>query len=152
MRRASQKDLPALISLMAAFYAEAGYALDHAHAGRAFRTLLADDRLGSVWLLDAEGKAVGYVVLTLRFGMEYGGLIGCLDDLFVLPMYRNRGLSTAALQEVVAFCKAGGIRAVTVEVSPGNGPAQTVYRRTGMIEAPGRQLLVLPLAPPSHTA
>jgi hypothetical protein len=35
-------------------------------------------------------------------------------------------------------------------VSYRNGPAQTVYRRLGLAEAPDRQLLALALASPAH--
>lgn len=150
MKRAAQHDIATLISLMADFYTEAGYALDHAAAENAFAVLLADERLGYVWLIEEQDKEVGYVALTLRFAMEYGGLIGCIDDLFVLPTNRNKGLSTAALDEVRAFCEAHEICAITVEVAPENGSAQRVYRRLGMREAPGRQLLALPLRRPTH--
>jgi GNAT superfamily N-acetyltransferase len=150
MRRALQQDIPTLILLMAEFYAESGYDLDQSRAQKAFAALLADERFGCVWLIESEDKHVGYVVLTLRFAMEYGGLMACLDDLFVVPASRNSGLSTAALFEIRAFCEANGIGAITVEVGPDNGPAQRVYRRLGMTEAPGRQLLVLPLMHPTH--
>jgi GNAT superfamily N-acetyltransferase len=150
MRRARPDDIPALVALMDLFYAESGYALDAPLAEKAFADLLADERLGYVWLLDAAGRDAGYVVLTLRFGMEYGGLIACIDDLFVVPEHRNRGLSTAALVRIRDFCRSQGVRAITVEVSPGNGPAQAVYRRIGMEEEPGRQLLALPLERPTH--
>jgi GNAT superfamily N-acetyltransferase len=93
---------------------------------------------------------VGYVVLTLKFGMEYGGSIACLDDLFVVPASRNRGLSTAALFQIRDFCKSIGVRAITVEVGHKNGSAQTVYRRLGLTELLDRQLLALALAPPTH--
>jgi GNAT superfamily N-acetyltransferase len=152
IRRAIPNDIPTLLALMAEFYAEAGYELDPAVAETAFARLLADDRLGYVWLIDDndEHRSVGYVVLTLRFGMEYGGLIACIDDLFVVPPSRNRGLSTAALSGVRDFCQAAGIRALTVEVGFSNAPAQAVYRRVGLVEAPDRQLLALALARPAH--
>ena len=82
--------------------------------------------------------------------MEYGGLIGCIDDLFVVPQGRNRGLSTAALIQMRDFCKISGIGAITVEVGFNNGPAQAVYRRVGLADAPDRQLLALALAPTTH--
>jgi GNAT superfamily N-acetyltransferase len=150
MRRALPGDIPALLALMSDFYREAGYGLDHALAESAFSAILSDERLGYVWLIDDEAKTAGYVVLTLRFGMEYGGLTACIDDLFVVPESRNRGLSTAALLQVRDFCKNIGIRAITVEVGYGNEPAQAVYRRVGLVEAPDRQLLALGLAPPTH--
>ncbi len=82
--------------------------------------------------------------------MEYGGLIACLDDLFVVPQSRNRGLSTAALIQVRDFCKSIGVRAITVEVGHNNGHAQTVYHHLGLAEVSGRQLLALALASPAH--
>jgi len=150
IRKAVASDMPTLLALMAEFYSESGYELDHAQAERAFAAILSDGRLGYVWLIDDESTNVGYVVLTLRFGMEYGGLIGCLDDLFVVPQSRNQGLGTAALVQVRDFCKTSGVCAITVEVGFNNGPAQTAYRRVGLVEMPDRQLLALALAPPTH--
>ncbi len=150
MRQARCDDIPTLLALMSEFYAESGYELDHSRAERAFVAILSDERLGYVWLIDGETKNVGYIVLTLRFGMEYGGLIACIDDLFVVPQSRNKGLSTTALIQVRDFCKTNGIRAITVEVGFSNGPAQAVYHRVGLVEAPDRQLLALALAPPTH--
>lgn len=150
MRRALPDDIPTLLALMTEFYAESGYALDKALAEHAFTTILADDRLGYIWIFDHESRDVGYVVVTLRFGMEYGGTIACLDDLFVVPRSRNHGLAKAALLEVREFCKTNGIRAITVEVGDDNKPAQALYRGLGLVEAPGRQLLAMALAPPAH--
>jgi GNAT superfamily N-acetyltransferase len=146
MRKALLSDRDKLVELMAEFYAEADYRLDHLQAAEAFATLLADESLGHIWLIQSESDAVGYIVLTLKYGMEYGGLMACIDDLFVRPPFRNVGLSTAALKEVCEFCKSHHIRAVTVEVGYDNGAAQTVYRRTGFIEIDNRQLLTLALS------
>ena len=150
MRRASSIDIPLLVSLMADFYAEADYELNRTRAAEAFAAILADDRLGYIWAIQAERQDVGHVVLTFRYAMEYGGLIACLDDLYVRPDWRNKGLSTAALIELRKFCETAGIRALTVEVGHNNGPAQTVYRRVGFVEAADRQLLVLALGAPTH--
>jgi GNAT superfamily N-acetyltransferase len=150
MRRALPGDITTLVAFMAEFYAESDYGLDQQLAEKAFAAILSDERLGYVWLIDDEAKVVGYVVLTLRFGMEYGGLMACLDDLFVVPQSRNKGLSTAALVQVRDFCKSIGVRAITADVSHSNGSAQRVYRRLGLVEAPDRQLLALALANPTH--
>jgi ribosomal protein S18 acetylase RimI-like enzyme len=116
---------------MAEFYAESDYGLDQELAEKAFAAILSDERLGYVWLIDDQAKVVGYVVLTLRFGMEYGGLMACIDDLGVAPQSRNRGLTRATLVQVRDFCKTIDVRAITVEVSHSNGSTQTVYRRLG---------------------
>jgi len=150
MRRASPNDIPLLTGLMAEFYAEGGYDLNHERAAGAFAAVLADERLGYFWIIQAEHQDVGHMVLTLKYAMEYGGMVACLDDLYVRPDWRNQGLSTGALVEVRSFCEGLGIRAFTVEVGHNNGPAQTVYRRAGFVEAVDRQLLALALAAPTH--
>jgi GNAT superfamily N-acetyltransferase len=135
---------------MADFYAEAEYALDRERAACAFATVLADERLGYIWIIEGESHDVGHLVLTLKYAMEYGGVVACLDDLYVQPSWRNQGLSRAALCEVRRFCEGSGIRALTVEVSHNNGPAQSVYRRVGFAECADRQVLALALAAPAH--
>jgi GNAT superfamily N-acetyltransferase len=150
MRRAGSGDIPLLVGFMSEFYAEAGYELDRERAAGAFAVMLADERLGYIWIIQEDRHDGGYIVLTLKYAMEYGGLVGCLDDLYVKPGWRNKGLSTAALVEVRRFCETSGIRAITVEVGHNNGPAQTVYRRVGFAEAADRQLLTLALAAPAH--
>jgi GNAT superfamily N-acetyltransferase len=148
MRRAVPGDVPLLIHLMADFYVEAGYALNHARAAEAFASMIADERLGDVWIIETQRQPVGHLVLTLKFTMEYSGFVVCLDDLYVAPEWRSQGLGTQALMEVLTFCETAGIRSLTVEVGHDNGPAQTVYRRTGFTEAAARQLLALELAVP----
>jgi len=150
MRIATLDDVPKLLELMNEFYAEGGYELQFQSAERAFSDLLSDDRLGQIWLIEQAAQVVGYVVLVFRFGMEYGGLMACIDDLFVAPGFRNHSLGTTALRHVIDGCKQIGIRAITVEVGSENGAAQTVYRRLGLTEAQDRRLLALPLAPPTH--
>jgi GNAT superfamily N-acetyltransferase len=150
MRRAGPEDISLLVQLMDDFYAEGGYRLDRARATDAFAAVISDERLGYVWIIQAGQVSAGHVVVTVKYAMEYGGLIACLDDLYVGPQWRNRGLATASLQEVREFCRAAGIRALTVEVGFDNGPAQKVYRRIGFEEASGRQLLAFALAAPAH--
>ncbi len=134
---------------MAEFYAEAGYTLNRRHAKAAFAAILADRRLGYVWLIQADSKSVGYLVMTLVYSMESGGFNAFVDDLYVQAPYRNRGLGKKALAEMRRFCNTREIRAMSVEVGRDNLQAQGVYRRTGFV-ATDRQLLTLRLADPTH--
>ena len=149
MKRASPNDVQQLVTMMEEFYAEGGYPLNHERVAKAFATLLADERLGYVWFIQANGQDVGYVVLTLCYSMEYGGPNAFVDDLFVRLPFRRAGLGTAALTEVRAFCAKQGIRAIHVETGRDNIAAQAVYRRVGFTQT-DRQLLALRLANPTH--
>ena len=148
MRRARAGDVPALVAMMDEFYAEAGFALDRRAAQAAFETLVADPRLGSVWLVEDEGQAVGYLVETLVFAMEYGGTMAVVDDFFVRPRWRGKGLGTSALAHVRRDCQARGVRAMRVEVGHDNQVAQAVYRGGGF-SAVDHLLMTTALAAPS---
>jgi GNAT superfamily N-acetyltransferase len=149
MRQATPQDVERLVDLMAEFYGESDYPLNRKRAADAFNTLLSDERLGRVWIVEADSENVGYIVLTLGYSMEYGGRDAYVDDLFVRRSFRNAGLGTAALEEVRKFCQRIGVRALHLELARDNHPAQVVYRRAGFVDT-DRQLLTLELAEPTH--
>lgn len=147
IRLATLTDVDALVRLMREFYAESNFSLSEQSASRAFEALLDDSRLGQVWMIEHDGHPAGFVVLTVSFSMEYGGLRGFVDDFFVAPQYRNRGLGHAALEEVKRACRRRGVRALMVETGPDNDAALNAYRRAGFVDS-GHCLLTLPLAEP----
>jgi GNAT superfamily N-acetyltransferase len=149
VRDAVVGDVRTLVELMAEFYAESGYVLDRGRADAAFTALLSDPRLGRVWLIEQAAAAVGYVVVTFVYRMEYGGLMAFVDDFFVRPAYRNSGLGTATLAVARDACALLGVRAMAVEIAGDNEPALAVYRRTGFAMT-DRKLMIVALAAPAH--
>jgi ribosomal protein S18 acetylase RimI-like enzyme len=147
VRLATLTDIDALVRLMKQFYAEANYTLSEHAASRALESLLDDSRPGQVWMIEDDGHPAGFVVLTVCFSMEYGGLRGFVDDFFVAPQYRRRGLGHSALEEVKRACRRRGVRALLVETGPDNEAALSAYRSVGFADA-GRCVLTLPLAEP----
>lgn len=145
MRPAAVEDVSRLLALMREFYAETATPLDATRATEAFEALLADDRLGRVWLIQAGKNDVGYVVITFSYSMEFGGRNAFLDDLFIQAPFRGAGLGTAVLKEVRAFCMEHGMRAIHLETGRDNAGAQALYRRAGF-KVTDRQLLTMVLA------
>lgn len=152
-RPATPADIPALVELMEEFYAESDFPLDRQWAAASFSALLSDDRLGAVWLVLHEGVPSGYVALTVRFSMEYGGLDGFIDDLFVRPAHRRHGLGRAALEELFAECERRGLLAVHVEVGQDNIAANALYGSFGLtLRQDRRQTLTVRLGSPADLA
>jgi GNAT superfamily N-acetyltransferase len=145
MRSATAEDIPLLAAFMTEFYSEAGTPLDSSRAGAAFAALLADERLGHVWLIQAGQKDVGYAVVTFSYSMEFGGPNAFVDDLFIQAPFRGAGLGAAALQKVRASCVERGVRALHLETGRDNAAAHALYRRAGF-KVTDRQLLTLVLA------
>ena len=135
VRQATAADVPTLLDLMTEFYGESSYPLDRAWAAQAFGDLLKDPSRGMVWLLEVDAAAAGHVVLSVRFAMEFGGLLGYIDDLFVKPAFRRQGVARAGLEALLEDCRRRGCRAVHVEVAPDNVAANELYRSFGL--APG---------------
>jgi len=144
MREAGRADVPELVGLMRAFYAEAGFTLDEEMAAAGFAALLADARLGRVWLID---PAAGYIVVTFVHAMEYGGMTAVVDDFYVRPEARGEGLGKAALAAARRASEELGMRAMRVEVAVDNLAAQAVYRSAGFEPLPGHGLMAVTLAP-----
>jgi|1186.fasta_scaffold513970_1 GNAT superfamily N-acetyltransferase len=151
VRPAGSRDVPVLLSLMQAFYAEADFPLPSESATAAFESLLAEPRLGGVWLARDGQDAVGHIVLTVCFSMEYGGLRGFIDDLYVRPAARGRGAGASLLAAARADAARRDVRALHVEVGPDNHVARRLYARAGYADS-GHLLLTLPLAAPVHAA
>jgi len=144
-------DIPRLVELMHEFYAESNHRLDRAWAERSFRELLAGKDRGGAWVARRETEAVGYVVLTLRHSMEFGGLTGVIDDLFVRPGARRSGVGSALLAALFDACHSLGAAAVHVESGSDNAAAAGLYRKFGLVpHEEARHTLTARLAKEKH--
>ncbi len=141
-RPAGPGDLEALLELQAEFYREGGYRHRPGEARRAWEALLSDSRHGRAWILrsGAGDRALGYVVLTFGFSLEYLGTTGWLDELYLRPEARKRGFGGAAVRIVDEACAEAGMAAVHLEVERGNAVACGIYRRAGYADN-GRMMM-----------
>jgi GNAT superfamily N-acetyltransferase len=149
IRPAQLSDVATLSTMMIEFYGEADIPLRREAAHRTFEQLIRLPERGCIWILECDATPAGFIVLTVAYAMEHGGLRGFVDDFFVRPQFRRRGLGAEALSLTRKHCLATGVLALYVQTGPENGVAQRVYRRAGFTDT-GHQLLVQPLAPPIH--
>jgi len=149
IRRATGADVSALVGLMADFYSEAEFTLDTAAAARAFEALLAAPSLGTIWLAELDEAPLGHLVLSVAFSMEYGGMRGFIDDLYVRPSARGHGIGAALLDAAREGAIARGLRALCVETGLEDHPARSLYARAGYVDSE-HALLVQPLAAAVH--
>jgi ribosomal protein S18 acetylase RimI-like enzyme len=129
---AGRADVPALVELMSQFYAESNYPLDRKWAEASFEVLLRDELRGAVWIARRGPELAGYVVLALRHSMEFGGLAGIIDDLFVSPQFRRQGVGSALLSDLLDACRTLHVAAVHVEVGKGDLGALALYQAFGL--------------------
>ena len=130
---AGEADTQALLAMMRQLYEGEGFGLP-ARSPQALALLLREPRYGRCFLLREEGWAVGYFVVAFGFSLEFGGRDAFVDELYLIPEARGRGLGRLALDHAVAFCQTEGIHALHLEVSRANRPAQRLYRAAGFRE------------------
>jgi ribosomal protein S18 acetylase RimI-like enzyme len=78
-------------------------------------------------------------VLSFDFSLEYGGRNAWIDELFIRPELRGKGVGSKALDFAVQGARECGAKVLHLEVNRGN-PAINLYRRYGF-EDHNRSLL-----------
>jgi GNAT superfamily N-acetyltransferase len=78
----------------------------------------------------ADRKIIGYVSYFFCY-YTWTGKSLYLDDLYIQPAYRGRGIGTDLIHGVIAKAKAGGCHKVRWQVSGWNQPAIDFYRKIG---------------------
>jgi len=103
-------DLDGLVALQQQYYAEDGYPFVERAARTTWEQLLSEPSLGRVWVAEAGATLVAYAVLTFGYSLEDHGLDAVLDELFVAPSHRRRGLGREALTVLEAACRTAPVR------------------------------------------
>lgn len=132
-RPASVEDEEPLLRMMRSLAEKepGAYYFDEPIVRQVLRKFLMAADLGLAWIfLDGE-IPVGYIVLTLGFSFEYHGRDAFIDELYIEPEYRRKGIGIRAMRFVEERARELGVNALHLEVDQGNEPAAELYRRTG---------------------
>ena len=130
-RQARVSDAVQLLQLIRAYYRFDRIPFRSNTIEPALRKLLRNRSLGRIWIMRDGPKAVGYIVLTFNYDLEFGGFEGIVTDLFVLSEYRARGLGTQALALVQAHCRSARIQTIELQVEEDNSDAWEFYLKLG---------------------
>ena len=93
--------------------------------------LLGEDRTFAVV---AGAPLVGIALVTLRTNVWYDGLVGLLDELYVVPDRRNQGIGTAVLKAAEAEVVNRGGEVLEIGVDGEDDDAQRFYERHGYVD------------------
>lgn len=124
-------DLDALLPLVEALHTGDGDPFDPQRTRDAFRALLDHPEYGVVHIAVVDGDIAGYIVGSLGLSIEAGGRFLLIDELYVTPACRGRGLARALLASLLPYARAHGCRTVELEVGWENDRARAWYERLG---------------------
>jgi GNAT superfamily N-acetyltransferase len=131
--RVTEADLGELLPLMRAycdFYAVAPS--DEALLGLS-RALIADPEREGVQLLARDGGSVGFATIFWSWATTSAERIGVMNDLFVAPEARGKGVAEALIEACRAECAGHGAGKLTWQTAPDNATAMKLYDRIGAV-------------------
>ncbi|SMX48476.1 GNAT family N-acetyltransferase [Maliponia aquimaris] len=126
---ATEDDADKLLPMVAAFHAEMGFDTDEAHRTAALAPLLSGSPHGAAWLIGPRRAPVGYIVLTFGWSLEFGGLDAIVDEIYIRPAVRGRGMGLEALDGIAKSMKSAGVRALHLEVDSTDDNARRLYAK-----------------------
>ena len=134
---AQEKDLPALVDLLGQFFAsESEFTADCAKQERALKMILADPRLGRIFVARDGKTVVATASLLYTVSTAEGGPAALFEDLVVRPDYRQQGIGAKLLAHVIEQARAEGLLRLTLLTDMQNERAQVMYRKLGFTGSP----------------
>jgi len=116
VRRAGPADFDALVTLFERFYREEGFDDAVAVVAVNLRQILQREDTAA-FVAEIGGKAVGAAALSTAFGLEAGAYAE-LEDLYVEPARRGRGVASALVAAGADWARARGCRALEIVLTP----------------------------------
>lgn len=115
-----------VLSLMERRDTEAGGApwddADSALARRAVLPMLNGGPEGAIWLIGPTRAPLGYATITFGWSLPLAGREGWVEDVFIRPNVRRRGIGTEVLNAIAVSLRQAGLKALHVRMQ-GHVPA-----------------------------
>ena len=93
--------------------------------------VFADERRGFFLLARQGEEAAGVAYVSLTWSLEHGGKSSWLEELYVLPQWRNQGIGALLLDSAIEAARLRGCAALDLEVESAHARAANLYARHG---------------------
>lgn len=125
-------DLPDLRRMILSLYREdpPGQKVSLQKIRRTVLELSSHPDKGTITMIHVGDAIVGYVIVIYYWSNEYGGDIAHIDEFYVKPAWRNRGIGSLCL-EYIGHVKGIDLKGIQVETTPPNKRAFAFYLRHG---------------------
>jgi GNAT superfamily N-acetyltransferase len=147
IRPANPADVPALLALIRRYWdCEGITGFEALRIELVLQQLLAGSgSRGAIWVAQLEGSLLGYLIVVLVMSVEHKGLMGEIDEFFVVPEARSRGVGAALLAAAERTLAQRGCVRLQLQLGRGNARARSFYERRGYGARAGYELLDKPL-------
>lgn len=138
---AGPDDLGALTSLARTFHTEEGADMTDDDRDAGLRPLVEGIPHGAAYLIGPARAPIGYIVVTFAWSVQRGGMEGYIDEIYLRPAVRSRGIATEVVQTLGKVLSGAGVTTLHVRVDLQNEKARRLYARNGFEPDDRRALL-----------
>ncbi|MGR3414712.1 GNAT family N-acetyltransferase [Pseudooceanicola nanhaiensis] len=126
---AGPDDAGRLLPMIAAFHEETGISQKPEARAEALMPLLEGSPYGVAYLVGPARAPIGYVVICFGWSLEMGGMDGFLDEIYIRPGVRGRGIGSEVLQNLPKALAGAGLKALHLEARRDDPRIEGFYRR-----------------------
>lgn len=126
---ANTGDLDRLLALSAACHAELGLERDDDLRRAGLEPLLEGLPQGAVYLIGPARAPLGHIVLSFAWSLASGGLEARVEELYIRPPVRGRGIATEVLSSLPRALGQAGVKAIHLHLDAASGPARDLFAR-----------------------
>lgn len=138
---AGPEHLETVLRMVESFHNEAELQTSPEHRQAALEPLLEGNPYGAVYVIGPARAPIGYVALNFSWSIEFGGLEAFVDEIYIRPAVRGRGMGGEVLGKLARMLKEADLSALSLEVDRDNERAHRLYRRA-RFEARDRYLMM----------
>jgi GNAT superfamily N-acetyltransferase len=129
------EEIDTAVDLLASQLREHVLPIDLVQARSVIEQIVNNDRLGFVLVAVEESVGPVGVALGCAFlGIEHSGVSGWLEELYVLPKFRERGVASLLIAEFIRVATKLGWRAIDLEIDSNHGRAASLYEQHGFVQ------------------
>ncbi len=129
LKQASTRDIPVVLKFIQSYYDFETITYLERKVEKALRNLINSEDLGRVWLINFNSNPVGYIVLCFSYSLVSYGQDGMIDEFYIKEKYRNKGIGTDVIRQVIKNSKKLGLKSLYLEVNKHNTEAQGFYKK-----------------------
>jgi ribosomal protein S18 acetylase RimI-like enzyme len=136
VRPATTQDLDAVTALLVAQLREHRVDTGDAALRASVDGVLRHPERGRILVAVEDGRVVGFAALSFVWPLEHGGRSAWLEELYVDPPRRSRGVGTTLLHAAIEAATAAGAVAIDLEVDVDHERVARLYTREGFEPLP----------------
>ena len=142
IREATVSDVSVLLPLVEEYWRfESLSGFNPGRVSTQLKRILSQPQLGEGWIATANGIPVGYLLAVYVFSLEHLGITAEIDELFVLPSQRGKGIGVTLLNTAESKFRKVGCSNVSLQLSRQNDSARSFYHGREYLERSAYELL-----------